>query len=212
MTSQRIEAGLDASGNIVGWRHRVVGEPVGDFVYHPGYNKAAKDRDVIFMMGAELPYYNKVGQLALRAPDGARAHPRRRVARHRRRLHQVRDRGDDRRAGGTEQGRSARATAFRSPTTAARGACWRRWPRCRAGARSARGNAALGLAFAEYGALRAQVRLAHRLGGGNLGRPKNGAHPRAQLLGRGRRRARRSTRRRSPRRWKARSSGACAAR
>jgi isoquinoline 1-oxidoreductase beta subunit len=60
MTSQRIEAGVDASGRIVGWQHRVVGEPVGDFVYHPGYNKAAKDRDTIFMMGAELPYYNKV--------------------------------------------------------------------------------------------------------------------------------------------------------
>jgi isoquinoline 1-oxidoreductase subunit beta len=60
MTSQRIEAGTDAKGQIVAWRHRVVGEPVGDFVYHPGYNKAAKDRDTIFMMGAELPYYNKV--------------------------------------------------------------------------------------------------------------------------------------------------------
>ena len=60
MTSQRIEAGVDAKGGIVAWQHRVVGEPVGDFVYHPGYNKAAKDRDTIFMMGAELPYYNKV--------------------------------------------------------------------------------------------------------------------------------------------------------
>jgi isoquinoline 1-oxidoreductase beta subunit len=60
MTAQRIEAGLDAGGNIVGWLHRVIGEPVGDFVYHPGYLKAAKDRDVIFMMGAELPYYTKV--------------------------------------------------------------------------------------------------------------------------------------------------------
>ncbi len=60
MTSQRIEAGLDAQGRIVAWQHRVVGEPVGDFVYHPGYLKAAKDRDIIFMMGAELPYYNKV--------------------------------------------------------------------------------------------------------------------------------------------------------
>jgi isoquinoline 1-oxidoreductase subunit beta len=60
MTAQRIEVGLDADGQIVGWRHRVVGEPVGDFVYQPGYIKAAKDRDVIFMMGAELPYYNKV--------------------------------------------------------------------------------------------------------------------------------------------------------
>ena len=60
MTAQRIEAGLDHNGGIAGWRHRVVGEPVGDFVYHPGYIKAAKDRDVIFMSGAELPYYNKV--------------------------------------------------------------------------------------------------------------------------------------------------------
>ncbi len=60
MTAQRIEAGLDASGRIVGWRHRVIGEPVGDFVYHPGYVKAAKNRDIIFMMGAELPYYTKV--------------------------------------------------------------------------------------------------------------------------------------------------------
>jgi isoquinoline 1-oxidoreductase beta subunit len=60
MTAQRIEAGLDKDGRIVGWRHRVVGELVGDFVYRPGYVKAAKDRDVIFMSGADLPYYNKV--------------------------------------------------------------------------------------------------------------------------------------------------------
>jgi isoquinoline 1-oxidoreductase beta subunit len=60
MTAQRIEAGLDAQGRIVAWEHRVVGEPVGDFVYHRGYLKAMKDRDTIFMMGAELPYYNKV--------------------------------------------------------------------------------------------------------------------------------------------------------
>jgi isoquinoline 1-oxidoreductase beta subunit len=60
MTVQRIEAGLDEAGNLVAWRHRVVGEPVGDFVYHPGYIKAAKGRDVIFMSGAELPYYTKV--------------------------------------------------------------------------------------------------------------------------------------------------------
>jgi isoquinoline 1-oxidoreductase beta subunit len=60
MTAQRIEAGLDKDGRIVGWRHRVAGEPVGDFVYQPGYVKAAKDRDVIFMSGAELPYYDKV--------------------------------------------------------------------------------------------------------------------------------------------------------
>jgi isoquinoline 1-oxidoreductase beta subunit len=60
MTSQRIEAGLDAGGKIIAWQHRVVGEPVGDFVYHKGYNEKAKNRDTIFMMGAELPYYNKI--------------------------------------------------------------------------------------------------------------------------------------------------------
>ncbi|MCD6041734.1 MAG: Aerobic-type carbon monoxide dehydrogenase, large subunit CoxL/CutL-like protein, partial [Burkholderiales bacterium] len=60
MTSQRIEAGVDAGGKIVAWQHRVVGEPVGDFVYHKGYNEKAKNRDTIFMMGAELPYYNKI--------------------------------------------------------------------------------------------------------------------------------------------------------
>lgn len=74
MTTQRIEAGLDAGGKLIGWRHRVVGEPVGDFVYHPGYLKAAKDRDVIFMMGAELPYYNKVDNwLAEHVPEPERA-------------------------------------------------------------------------------------------------------------------------------------------
>jgi isoquinoline 1-oxidoreductase beta subunit len=60
MTSQRLEAGVDAAGNIVAWQHRVVGEPVGDFVYFKGYNEKAKNRDTIFMMGAELPYYNKI--------------------------------------------------------------------------------------------------------------------------------------------------------
>jgi isoquinoline 1-oxidoreductase beta subunit len=60
MTAQRIEAGLDKDGRIVGWHHRVVGELVGDFVYQPGYVKAAKNRDVIFMSGAELPYYDRV--------------------------------------------------------------------------------------------------------------------------------------------------------
>jgi isoquinoline 1-oxidoreductase beta subunit len=60
MTAHKIDVGLDKDGKLVGWRHRVIGEPVGDFVYHRGYVKAAKDRDVIFMMGADLPYYDKV--------------------------------------------------------------------------------------------------------------------------------------------------------
>jgi isoquinoline 1-oxidoreductase beta subunit len=75
MTAQRIDAALDQDGRIAGWRHRVVGEPVGDFVYRPGYIKAAKDRDVIFMSGAELPYYTKVANWSaehLMAPERTR--------------------------------------------------------------------------------------------------------------------------------------------
>ena len=60
MTSQRLNVGVDAGGKIVAFQHRVVGEPVGDFVYAKGYNEKAKNRDTIFMMGAELPYYNKI--------------------------------------------------------------------------------------------------------------------------------------------------------
>ena len=60
MTAQRIEAGLDKEGRIVGWHHRVVGEPPSDFVYRPGYIQAQKNQDAIFISGAELPYYDKV--------------------------------------------------------------------------------------------------------------------------------------------------------
>lgn len=60
MTSQKIDAGFDAGGNIVAWNHRVVGEPTQDFIYAPGRLKAAKNQDVIFMSGAELPYYGKI--------------------------------------------------------------------------------------------------------------------------------------------------------
>ena len=60
MTAQRIEAGLDKEGKIIGWHHRVVGEPPSDFVYRPGYIQAQKNQDAIFISGAELPYYDKV--------------------------------------------------------------------------------------------------------------------------------------------------------
>ncbi|MCL4799230.1 MAG: molybdopterin-dependent oxidoreductase [Burkholderiales bacterium] len=75
MTTQRIEAGLDASGRIVGWRQRVVGELVGDFVYQPGYVEKSKNRDVIFMSGAMLPYYEKVANVQsehVREPERTR--------------------------------------------------------------------------------------------------------------------------------------------
>jgi len=57
MTAQKLDVGLDASGKITGWKHRVVGEPVSDFVYEPGRLKAQGNRDVIFMSGAEVPFY-----------------------------------------------------------------------------------------------------------------------------------------------------------
>lgn len=57
MTAQKLDVGLDGGGRILGWKHRVVGEPVSDFVYAPGRNKAAGNRDLIFMSGAEMPYY-----------------------------------------------------------------------------------------------------------------------------------------------------------
>lgn len=60
MTAQKVDVALDASGRIAGWKHRVAGEPVSDFVYAPGRNKAAGNRDLIFMSGAELPAYNKI--------------------------------------------------------------------------------------------------------------------------------------------------------
>lgn len=75
MTSQRIEAGLDANGRIVGWRQRVVGELVGDFVYRPGYVEKSKNRDIIFMSGAMLPYYEKVANVQtehVREPERTR--------------------------------------------------------------------------------------------------------------------------------------------
>lgn len=57
MTAQTIDVGLDKDGKIVGWRHRVVGEPVAAFVYSPAYLKNANNKDLIFISGAELPYY-----------------------------------------------------------------------------------------------------------------------------------------------------------
>ncbi|MFM9971896.1 MAG: molybdopterin cofactor-binding domain-containing protein, partial [Burkholderiales bacterium] len=57
MTAQKIDVAIDATGKIAGWKHRVAGEPVSDFLYAPGRNKAAGNRDLIFMSGAELPAY-----------------------------------------------------------------------------------------------------------------------------------------------------------
>ena len=96
MTAQRIEVGLDATGGIAGWRHRVVGEPVGDFVYQKGYNKAAEEPRHDFHDGRGAAVLQQGAELALRARDDCGARARRGLARDRRGLHQVRDRIDAR--------------------------------------------------------------------------------------------------------------------
>lgn len=57
MTAQKIDVGLDKDGKIVGWRHRVVGEPVADYLYGAGRLKASNNKDIIFINGAETPHY-----------------------------------------------------------------------------------------------------------------------------------------------------------
>ena len=173
MTAQRIEAGVDANGRIVGWRHRVIGEPVGDFVYHPGYVKAAKNRDVIFMMGAELHYYTKVDNWYSEHVMPERT-----------------------RVGGFWRGIGAGYTKFAvesmidelahlhkmDPSHTA--FAHRRLARARAvlekvaemsgwGKKRSSGTA-LGIAFAEYGAFAPKFGSAHRIGGGDLVDRKTG--------------------------------------
>jgi len=57
MTAQKIDVGLDAEGKIVGWRHRVAGESVADYLYGAGRLKASNNKDLIFINGAETPHY-----------------------------------------------------------------------------------------------------------------------------------------------------------
>ncbi|MGH7004254.1 MAG: xanthine dehydrogenase family protein molybdopterin-binding subunit, partial [Alphaproteobacteria bacterium] len=57
MTAQKIDVGLDKDGKIVGWRHRVAGEPVADYLYGVGRLKASNNKDLIFINGAEIPHY-----------------------------------------------------------------------------------------------------------------------------------------------------------
>ncbi len=57
MTAQKLDVGLDAAGKIIGWKQRVVGESPTDYVHFPGRLASQGNRDTIFMMGAELPFY-----------------------------------------------------------------------------------------------------------------------------------------------------------
>ena len=96
MTGHQIEAALDANGKVIGWRHRFVGELV---VAYRGGEKAlegAKGIDSIVLEGAKHEYGIANQSIAyLREKRGIAVA---RVARHRRRLQQVRHRILHRRA------------------------------------------------------------------------------------------------------------------
>jgi isoquinoline 1-oxidoreductase beta subunit len=184
MTAQRISAGLDSSGRIVGWSHRVVGEPVGDFVYHPGYIKKAKDRDIIFMSGAELPYYNKVANWR---SEHIMEAERTRVA--------------------AWRGIGSGYTKFAIESMIARGGCSTRWQRCPAGASSGpAGRRSASPLRSTASSRRRWDRSPPR-----WRRSRSTHAPAASAsttTGRRPTRGLRSTRTPSPRRWRARSSGA----
>ncbi|HET9664764.1 MAG TPA: molybdopterin cofactor-binding domain-containing protein, partial [Burkholderiales bacterium] len=76
----RIRAGLDASGGIVAWHHRVVSDEVLAFM-DPVRYKSAKGRDNIAMRGTELPTYAIPHQLSegLQQPTGMRTNPLRAI-------------------------------------------------------------------------------------------------------------------------------------
>lgn len=58
LTAQKIDVGLDASGKIVGWRHRLAAEPVTDYLYDKARLEAQKGNDIIVVAGADVPFYD----------------------------------------------------------------------------------------------------------------------------------------------------------
>ena len=76
----RIRAGLDASGRVVGWHHRVVCDEVLAFM-DPVRHKLTKGRDNIAMRGTELPTYAIPERLTegLLQPTGMRTNPLRAI-------------------------------------------------------------------------------------------------------------------------------------
>ncbi len=76
MTHHIIKAGLDASGKLVGWHHRLVAENV-DAVAAPPRFKATGGKDIIGWRGLELPFYGIPNMLAdaVREVRGMRVHP-----------------------------------------------------------------------------------------------------------------------------------------
>jgi len=56
MTAHKIDVGLDKDGNIVGWKHRVVGESAIGYT-NPDRLKKSKGKDILVMKGSEIPFY-----------------------------------------------------------------------------------------------------------------------------------------------------------
>jgi len=75
MTYHSIKAGLDGSGNLVAWHHRLVSENV-DAVAAPPRFKATGGKDVIGWRGLEQPFYAVPNMLAeaVREQRGVRVH------------------------------------------------------------------------------------------------------------------------------------------
>ncbi len=64
MTAHAIEVGLDASGKIVGMRHRIAADTVVPMLYGPARMEAQKGVDHIVMAGADVPLYDIPTHLA----------------------------------------------------------------------------------------------------------------------------------------------------
>ncbi len=64
MTAQRIEAGMDASGKVLGWRHRIAADPVVPYLYGQARMDAQKGVDHIVFAGADLPHYDVPAHVA----------------------------------------------------------------------------------------------------------------------------------------------------
>ena len=76
----RIRAGLDASGRVIAWHHRVVSDEVLAFM-DPVRFKSAKGKDNIAMRGTELPTYAIANRFSegLQQPTGMRTNPLRAI-------------------------------------------------------------------------------------------------------------------------------------
>lgn len=75
MTHHVMRAGLDSSGNLIGWRHRLVAENV-DAIASPPRFQATGGRDYIGWNGIDLPHYNieNATAEAVREIRGMRVH------------------------------------------------------------------------------------------------------------------------------------------